>query len=195
MQIIPAILTSEVQELDLLLRQIRDSKKFERVQIDFVDGEYAANKSVRVEECKSIREYRDLKFDAHLMVTENNIVEWSKMAQKFGFDRIIAQVESISRPEDFACLALDIHSPVDVIKSYLPKLDLVVLMAIEPGLGGQEFDPKIAEKISYLSNLRNLGHLSFQIAIDGGVEKNHLQMLEDLGVNEVVVGARRVLEW
>ena len=194
MEIIPAILTSEVQELDLLLRQIRDSKKFERAQIDFVDGEYAGNETIKPVECDLIG-YLPLKFDAHLMVVEDNILQWSKTAEKMGFDRIIAQVESISRPEDFACLALDIHSPVDVIKPYLPKLDLVVLMAIEPGFGGQGLDPKILEKISYLRNLRDLGHLSFLICVDGGVEKEHFEILEKMGVDEVAVGAKRVLEW
>ena len=63
-------------------------------------------------------------------------------------------------------------------------------MAIEPGFGGQELDPRIFERVSYL---RNLG--SFVIAVDGGVEKEHVQKFEDLGVDEVVVGAKRLLSW
>lgn len=184
----PAILTSDPQELDVLLRQIRDSKKFERVQIDFVDGEYANNKSVRVEECKSISSYPGIKFDAHLMVVEKNLQEYLKDLAKF--DRIIVQMESIARPEDFDCLALGIHSPIESIKLYLPKLKLVNLMSIEPGFGGQEFDPGVFKKVSYLRNLGN-----FKIAVDGGVEREHLEKLAGLGVDEVVVGARRVLEW
>lgn len=195
MQIIPAILTNDTKELDGLLRQIRDSKKFSRVQIDFVDGEYAANKSVSVEECKSIREYSDLKFDAHLMVTENNIGEWSKMAEKFGFDRIIAQVESISHPEDFTCLALDFHSPVAVVQPYLPQLDLVVVMSVEPGFGGQEFVEAAKQTVQELVKLRQEKKYNYKICVDGGIEKEHLPMLQNLGVDEVAVGAKRVLEW
>ena len=111
MQIIPAILTGDVQELDFLLRKIRDSKKFERVQIDFVDGVFASNKSIRVEDLPAGRQ--GLKFDAHLMVVEKNLTEY--VDGLMGFDRVIVQMESVSRPEDFDCLALDVHSPVAAI--------------------------------------------------------------------------------
>ena len=192
MEIIPAILTSEVQELDLLLRQIRDSKKFERAQIDFVDGEYAGNETIKPVECDLIG-YLPLKFDAHLMVVQKNIGKYIKSL--FGFDRIIVQMESVSSPENYDCLALDIHSPIEAIEPYLAKLKLINLMAIEPGFGGQGLDPKILEKISYLRNLRSLKHLSFLICVDGGVEKEHFEILEKMGVDEVAVGAKRVLEW
>lgn len=194
MLIIPAILTSDVQELDSLLRRIRDSKRFERAQIDFVDGEYAAKKTFKPMEADLIP-FLPLKFDAHLMVTENNITEWALMAKKFGFDRIIAQMESVSHPEDFTGLALDIHSPIAAIEKYLRNLEVVVVMSIEPGRGGQEFDGRTIGKISNLSNLRDLSNLRYRICVDGGVEKEHLKMLAELGVDEVAVGVKRVLEW
>ena len=194
MEIIPAILTSDPLELDSLLRQIRDSKKYARVQIDFVDGEYAANKTFKPMEADLIP-YLPLKFDAHLMVTENNIVEWSLMAEKFGFERVIAQVEAIAHPEEFNCLALDIHSPVRTIEPYLKKLKLVVVMAIEPGFGGQEFGDEVIKKIKRLSELRSKNGFDFEICVDGGVEQEHLPVLISAGANCVAVGAKRVLQW
>lgn len=184
MQIIPAILTNDPEEFENLLARI--SHKFDRVQIDFIDGEYATNKTVLPSQVHS-----DLKMDAHLMIVEKNLQEYLKDRNKF--DRVIVQMESISNPEDFDCLALDIHSPIEAIKSYLPKLKLVNLMSIEPGTGGQKLNSKILEKISNLSNLRNLG--DFRIAVDGGIEQEYLAKLESLGVDEVVVGAKRVLSW
>lgn len=184
MQIIPAILTNDPEEFDNLLARI--SHKFDRVQIDFIDGEYATNKTVLPSQVHS-----DLKMDAHLMIVEKNLQEYLKDRNKF--DRVIVQMESISRPEDFDCLALDIHSPIEAIKPYLSKLKLVNLMSIEPGMGGQELDTKVFEQISYLSNLRYLG--DFRIAVDGGIKKEHLGKLENLGVDEIVVGAKRVLSW
>ncbi len=194
MLIIPAVLTDDPLELDMWLRKIRDTRKFERVQIDFIDGEYADNVTVKPLEADLIP-YLPLKFDAHLMVTENNILQWSKLAEKMGFDRIIAQVESISNPEDFSGLALDVHSPVATIESLLPKLEVVVVMAIEPGFGGQEFDPEALEKIKRLSELRRLNKYNFKICVDGGVEKIHLNLLADLGADEVAVGVKRMLNW
>jgi len=194
MQIIPAILTSDPLELDSLLRQVRDSKKYARVQIDFVDGEYAANKTFKPMEADLIP-YLPLKFDAHLMVTENNIVEWSLMAEKFGFERVIAQVEAISHPEEFNCLALDIHSPVRTIEPYLKRLKLVVVMAVEPGFGGQEFVDKAVEHVKLLDEWRKVKKYKYEICVDGGIEQEHLEILQQAGADSVAVGAKRVLEW
>lgn len=190
MEIIPAILTSYPQELDALLRQIRDSKRYSRVQIDFVDGEYADNKSVRVEDLPAGRQ--GLEYDAHLMVVEKNLAEYVNGLR--GFDRVIVQMESVSHPENFDCLSLDVHSPIEAIEPYLPKLKLVNLMAIEPGFGGQEFSDEVIKKIVYLANKR-LRRYKYRLCVDGGVEQEHLPVLEKLGVDEVAVGAKRVLEW
>lgn len=181
MKTIPTILTNDPNEFNDLI--VRLSPKYDRVQIDFIDGEYTNNKTLMPEEIES-----NLKMDAHLMVTEKNLSEYLKYANKF--NRVIVQMESVARPEAYKCLALDIHSPIEAVKPYLQNLKYLNLMAIEPGFGGQELDLTIFNKIS---NLRNLG--SFVIAVDGGVEKEHLQKLEDLGVDEVVVGAKRLLSW
>lgn len=188
MEIVPAILTEDPLESDKLLREIRDSKKFGRVQIDFIDGEFAANRTFKPSECDLIP-FLPLKFDAHLMIVEKNIIEWSKLAEKMGFDRIIAQMESISHPEDFTALALDVHSPVEAIKPYLPKLNYVVVMSVEPGFGGQEFVDKA------LVHVKELKPCGVRICVDGGVDKEHLEILEKMGVDEVAVGAKRVLSW
>lgn len=194
MQIIPAILTADPLEMDAWLRKIRDTKKFERVQIDLIDGEFSTNKTFKPMEVDIIP-YLPLKFDAHLMVTENNIIEWSVMAKKFGFDRIIAQMESISHPEEFSGLALDIHSPVEAIKKYLPKLEVVVMMSVEPGYGGQKFVDDALKHVEYLNKIRQEKNLKFEICVDGGIEKDHLDILEKTGADSVAVGVKRVLEW
>jgi pentose-5-phosphate-3-epimerase len=129
------------------------------------------------------------------MVTENNIVEWSAMAKKFGFERVIAQMESIAHPEDFTGLAIDIHSPIEAIKKYLKHLEIVIVMSVEPGYGGQAFVDSAKQHLSDLSNLRRLSNLSFEICVDGGIEKEHLVELENLGADSVAVGVKRVLEW
>jgi ribulose-phosphate 3-epimerase len=187
MKIIPAILTNNIEEFNSLVMQV--SSKYSRVQVDFVDGEYANNLTLRPAEV-DIVPYPQISFDAHLMVTENNLLNFYLTAQKKGFSRVIVQAESIAKPEDYDCLSLDIHSPLALIKPFLSKLKYINLMSIEPGFGGQKLDFTIFNKISYLRPLGN-----FTIAVDGGVEKEHLQKLEELGVDEVVVGAARMLEW
>lgn len=194
MEIVPAVLTDDPDELDELLRRIRDSKKFSRVQIDFIDGEYAANKTIRPLDCDLIL-YHPIKFDAQLMVTENNLWEWTRYAQKMGFDRIIPQVESISEPEKFDCLAMDFHSPVAVLEPHLAKLKYVLVMSVEPGFGGQEFVNAAIPDVEELVRLRQERGWKYLIGVDGGVEQIHLEFLEKHGVDEVAVGVKRVLEW
>lgn len=188
MKIIPAILTNDQEEFENLLARV--SHKYDRVQIDFIDNEYAKNLTILP---KDIKNPYELKLDAHLMVVEKNLQEYLKNLEIF--DRVIVQMESISNPEDFDCLALDIHSPIEAIKPYLPKLKLVNLMDIEPGQGGQKLETSIFEKITKLIKWRNDEMFKFKVSVDGGVEQEHLEKLESLGVDEVVVGASRMLLW
>ena len=190
----PAILTDNRRELEEWLVRLKEIGKFERVQIDFVDGEYANNLTVRPSDV-DLLPYLPMLFDAHLMVTEKNISVWSGEAVKVGFDRIIAQMESISQPENFRGLAMDVHSPVEAIEPYLPKLEAVVVMAVEPGFSGQEFVNLAVDHLKRLTEYRKKYDLKYKICVDGGVDDIHLPFLEKWGADEVAVGVRRVLEW
>lgn len=194
MQIIPAILTSDPRELDRYLKLLRDGKKYERVQVDFIDGKFANNLTIRPSEVDLIP-YLPLKYDAHLMVVEDNALNWSKTAAAMGFNRVIMQMESVIKPQLYKGLALDIHSPVEAIKKYLKNLEIVVVMAVEPGFGGQEFVDKAKSHLSDLRYLRDLSHLKFEICVDGGIEREQLPELESLGADSVAIGVKRVLEW
>lgn len=193
-QIIPAILTQDRFEARAELERIQKAGNYSRVQVDFIDGEYANNFTIRPDEL-DMTPFLGLQFDAHLMVVEKNLTGYLKQARKVGYDRIIPQMESISNPGEFRGLALDVHSPVVVIEPYLHQLEVVVVMAIEPGFGGQKFDSGVMEKVKQLSSLREQSKFRFKICVDGGVQKEQLAELEKAGVDEVAVGAKRVLEW
>jgi ribulose-phosphate 3-epimerase len=192
MEIIPAILTDDIGEAREMIIKIRESGKFDRVQVDFVDGEYNSNRTFLPGDIL-VSEFEGLKFDAHLMVTQNNIVRWVNEAEVAGYDRIISQLESISEPEDFRGLAMDVHSPVAAIEPYLPGLEVVIVMAVEPGFGGQDFSDEVIEAIKRLSELKRIKNYKYRICVDGGVEKEHMQMLEEAGADEVAVGVKRAL--
>lgn len=194
MHIIPAILTSDPRELDKYLKILRDGKKYERVQIDFIDGKFAKNLTIRPSEVDLIP-YMPLKYDAHLMVVQDNALTWSKTAKAMGFERVIMQSESITHLEQYTGLALDIHSPVKSLEKYLPKLESIIVMTVEPGYGGQAFVDEAAAHIMELTRLRRENKYTYTICVDGGVDQEHLEYLEGLGVDEVAVGIARVLEW
>lgn len=188
MQIIPAILTSDPQELDSWLRKIRDSKKYSRVQIDFVDGIYADNLTIKPFDCDLIP-YMPLKYDAHLMVRGDNVLFWGKAAEQIGFERVIYQIETVEDPGKQKCLAVDLETPVEKVEPYLKKLDLVLLMAVRAGKGWQKFDERVLSKIEVVKRG------GVRVCVDGGVEPEHLPTLEKMGVDEVAVGVKRVLQW
>lgn len=194
MQIIPAILTDSVQELDDLLRQLRDGKKYSRVQIDFVDGQFAANKTVKPAECDLIP-YLPLKFDAHLMVAGDNALFWGKTAEAVGFDRVIMQVEKTEEWKGFDCLALDLQTGVEVIEQFLGDVRLILLMAVPAGQGGREFNSLVMDKVRKLVETRAAKGYEYRICVDGGVGQEQVETLGKMGVDEVAVGAKRVLEW
>jgi ribulose-phosphate 3-epimerase len=192
--LIPAILTDDPTEARNWIEKIKETGEYERIQVDFVDGEYSNNLTIRPGDVL-VSEFEGLKFDAHLMLVQKNILGWTNEAEISGYQRIISQVESISDPESFSALALDMHSPVAAIEPYLAKLELVVVMAVEPGFGGQKFSDETIEKIKNLNSLRIQSSLKFRICVDGGVQKEHLAVLQAAGADEAAVGVKRVLEW
>lgn len=191
MQIIPAILTKDPLELDKLLRQIRDSKKFERVQVDFIDGLFAANETIHPSQSDLVP-YLPLKFDAHLMVNGDNNLFWGKECTAMGFERVYHQVESLSdQPDEYEFLAIDLPTTdLEKYKKILQKAEGVILLAVKAGFQNQKFDDQVYAKIDWI---RSLG--KFPLCIDGGVGQEHLEKLEKVGVGEVAVGANRVLQW
>ncbi len=192
-QIIPAILSHDISEVNELVNKIQAGGDYNRIQMDFIDGEYADNQSLGLQDIK-IAGYKDqIKFDAHLMVTEKNIEKYYEEAKKAGFDRIIVQMESISNPERYDGLAIDMHSPMEAIEPYLTNLNIVLVMGVEPGFGGQGFDNRIIESLNHLDRLRRENGYKYRICVDGGVQKDMLPVLEKTGVDEVAVGARRLL--
>jgi ribulose-phosphate 3-epimerase len=194
MRIIPAILTNQRREADEWLQQIQAAGKFERVQVDFVDGEYANNLTIKPAECDLTR-HLNLMYDAHLMVVEKNVAAYVNEAEKVGFDRIIVQVESVSAPEKYKGLAIEAHSPAEAIEAYLPNLEAIVVVAVEPGFGGQPFDDRAVRLVKTFNDLRKFNNFQYKICVDGGVYQEHLQVLADAGADEVAVGIKRALEW
>jgi Pentose-5-phosphate-3-epimerase len=195
MRIYPSILFDDIEEAGSWIKQAADSDKYDRMQIDFVDSDFTNRGEIPVLGYKDKINFPHLKFDAHLMVTQKNINRYVSDCLKVGFDRIIVQMESVSEPEKYSALSLDIHSPIRAVEPFLPKINYINVMSIEPGFGGQEFMDTVTEKIKLLNEWRQIKHYRYSICVDGGVEKGVLPTLEKLGVDEVVVGVKRLLQW
>lgn len=194
MEIIPAVITSSQNEL---VEWVEKAKNFGRLQVDIVDGEFVNNRTI--EDLSSLDDIEtELNLDVHLMTKEP--IHWVEKFVRPEVDRIIGQIEMMSDQMEFVkkCaihemkvgLAVDLETDVEKLDEViLPDLDVVLVMSVKAGWAGQEFDERVIEKIKWLKKRE------VRVCVDGGVQKEHLKMLEGLGVEEVAVGVRRVLEW
>jgi ribulose-phosphate 3-epimerase len=190
MEIIPTILTKDLDDLENKLQRL--SGEAPRVQIDVIDGVFAPNKTFSLEALKDY-DHR-FKTELHLMVKEP--IDWINRSREVMADRIVAQVEMMSDTKRFleevassgmeVGLALDLKTPVEKISADIyPQLDIILLMAVPAGLGGQDFDPVVLEKIKKIREI--VGDL-VEIGVDGGLNKENILKCKEVGANVFYLG-------
>lgn len=200
--IIPAILTNNINDLKEMVKKIDDSSYVEgiglsKIQIDVIDGEFADNKTVDPLNIKDLE--TDLGIDYHLMVKEP--ISWVEKCANAGADRIIGQVEMMSSQIDFVAkvqetglyvgLALDLETSVEALDPViLTNVDVVLLMAVKAGWGGQKFDRRVLDKIKLLDEIRSRDRTPFKICVDGGETEDVIDDTHFAGADEVVIGQR-----
>ncbi len=193
LEIIPAILTLDRQELESKLRILEGVTK--RVQIDIVDGKFADNRTLEPDTLGLI-ETSNL-IDFHLMTKEP--VDWMESCIRGMADRIIGQIEMMSSQMEFVGkvqeagisvgLAIDIDTPVEALDPLvLTNLDLVLVMSVKAGFGGQRFNDKAIQKIEALDRIRVKDNTPFKICVDGGINESNIEKVRKAGADEVVIG-------
>ena len=192
-EIIPAILTNNPVEAFQMLEKAE--KLVQRVQIDIIDGQFYQNKTIEPDILSEAD--TNLLLDFHLMVKEP--INWVEKCVRGGADRIIGQIEMMSNQVEFiskvqgvgrkAGLALDIDTSFKKIDpTVLTDLDVVLVMNYPAGKGGQEFQPKVLEKIKELNEIKKKDQTPFRICSDGGINKDNIGSLVKAGTDEAVVG-------
>jgi len=194
-EIIPSVLTNNLVEARDLINRVEGL--VERIQIDVVDGIFAANKTVDPSLFIDIE--TSAKLDFHLMVKEP--VNWIEKCVAVGADRIVGQIEMMHSPSEFVekvhaqgvgCgLALDLYTDVSRIdESILVELEVVLVMSVPAGRGGQGFDKRALGKIKKLKELKDKFNAAFAICDDGGLTLENVDEAHLFGVDEVVIGRR-----
>lgn len=192
-EIIPSILTNKVQEASELIG--RCDGVVRRVQIDVIDGVFANNKTVLPEDI-DIQDV-SVAMDFHLMV--DSPIDWVERCVNAKADRIIGQIEMMDDQMEFidmvqknnlrVGIAIDLDTPVSKINpDVFGIVDVILVMSVKAGFGGQEFNLKALDKVIELSKIRDDKSAPFRICIDGGVNKNNIADIENSGANEVVIG-------
>lgn len=162
-------------------------KKCDYLHLDVMDGNFVPNISFGPAFIKSLRKIGDIPFDTHLMI--QNPIDYIKVFAEAGSDLITIHPEASS--DVMECINL-IHSlgkkagisikpktTVEEIKEYLPYVDLVLIMSVEPGFGGQKFMMSAVEKAKELKGLKIKNNYNYLISMDGGINKDTLVYVKD----------------
>ena len=184
------------------LKQLNEIKESQAtwLHFDVMDGHFVPNLSFGPDICKQVRKHSDLFMDVHIMVSDPNY--FSDVFIEAGADLITFHLEACQSEEEVLSIIKKIHDkgikvgltikPATDVKDLLPfmdKIDLVLIMSVNPGYGGQSFIPSALDKIAFLRQYIDENKLSCLIEVDGGINAETAQWVLDAGVDVLVAGS------
>lgn len=185
MDVALSILTVDYSDVRKSLENVIDSVDY--IHLDVMDGEFVPNISFGYSFIKSLRKITDKPFDTHLMMVHPN--KYIKEFVEAGSDYITFHIEAdcdaketIDLIHSFnvkAGISIKPNTKVDEIKDLLPYLDMVLVMSVEPGFGGQKFMPIAIDKVKELSELKKKYNYNYLINIDGGIKDTTAVYIKD----------------
>ncbi len=192
----PSLLSADFSELGAALDTIR-ANGGDMIHVDVMDGHFVPNLTIGVPVVKSLRRRSRLPFDVHLMVS--NPAEQAEWFIEAGADYLTFHIETevhahrlVSRIKEAgikAGISLVPSTPVSALAEVLPLVDLVLVMTVNPGFGGQEMIMSCLEKVRELKKIKHDRGLSYIVSVDGGVNGKTLPFVLEAGTDLVVSGS------
>ena len=194
-QISPSILSADFSQLGAEIKRLEDGGA-DMIQVDVMDGHFVPNLTIGPPVIKALKKHCSLQFDVHLMISP--VHKYIEAYANAGADIITIHPEatnnlkeSIFKIKDLnkkVGVSLNPESKIDLIKNLLDQIDLVLIMSVNPGFGGQKFMPEVLEKIKELKKIQTEKNINFDIEIDGGINFDNCQAAIEAGANILVSG-------
>jgi len=194
-QISPSILSADFSQLGNEIKRLEKGGA-DMIHVDVMDGHFVPNLTMGPPIIKSLRQYTNLPFDVHLMISP--VHKYIKDYADAGADIITihpeatedlkSSIEHIKNLNKKVGVSLNPETKINLITDLLKKIDLVLIMSVNPGFGGQKFMPEVLEKIKELKKIRDQKSLNFDIEIDGGINFDNNKLAIEAGANILVSG-------
>ena len=195
-KISPSILSADFSKLGEEIIALEKASA-DYIHIDVMDGHFVPNITIGPEVIKRLRPITKLTFDVHLMIEP--VDDFIKDFAEAGADIITFHpeaTEDLSKTIEIiksfgkkVGVSLKPESSINLIESCLEKIDLILIMSVNPGFGGQKFMPEVLDKIKLLKNIVNEKKLNIDIEIDGGINFDNSREAKDSGANILVSGS------
>ena len=194
-KISPSILSADFSQLGNEIKRLEESGA-DMIHVDVMDGHFVPNLTVGPPVIKALRKYSNIPFDVHLMISPvhkyikdyadagANIITIHPEATK----NLLNSINHIKELNKKVGISLNPDTNTKVIIDHLEKIDLVLIMSVFPGFGGQKFIPEVTNKIKELNKIKNDKNLKFDIEVDGGINFSNAKIVVEAGANILVSG-------
>ena len=194
-QISPSILSADFSQLGNEIKRLEEGGA-DMIHVDVMDGHFVPNLTIGPPIIKALKKNCSIKFDVHLMISP--VHKYIDAYADAGADIITIHPEATDNLEESISkiktlnkkvgVSLNPESKIDLITNYLEKIDLVLIMSVNPGFGGQKFMPQVLDKVKQLKDIKSKNNMNFDIEIDGGINFNNCQLAIEAGANILVSG-------
>ena len=194
-KISPSILSADFSRLREEIKRL-EMGGADMIHVDVMDGHFVPNLTIGPPIIKALRNCSALPFDVHLMISP--VHKYIKDYADAGADIITIHPEATDSLEESINLikklnkkiglSLNPDTPINIIKKFLSSIDLVLIMSVYPGFGGQKFIPKVIDKIKELKNIKEKQNIKFDIEVDGGIDFENSKLVVEAGANILVSG-------
>ena len=194
-KISPSILSADFSQLGLEIKRLEDGGA-DMIHVDVMDGHFVPNLTIGPPVIKALKKHCSLQFDVHLMISpvHKYIEAYANAGADIitihpeATDNLKASILKIKSLNKKVGVSLNPESKIDLIKKLLDQIDLVLIMSVNPGFGGQKFMPEVLDKIKELKIIQTEKNINFDIEIDGGINFDNCQAVIEAGANILVSG-------